>query len=596
MKKIMMRILALLVAAITVFGLASCGTTPSGSSTSDGGGDKENTNLQRYFAPVVKVSKTGLATWTDLEGAEKFVYAINDGKETETTEKSVQLQLNDKIVVKCLGNGTTRRDSRWSESAQYVPAHSFVLERSGNADTTFNVYKPDGSIVLDTIGGTKQNGDIINVGEEYIFEFDITVGPYHNALLIAGVEDAVISDLTWSDRMYSERDGETADTSDKFYEVLYETTYDLYPNYASLHRSTWSYTGAYFPDDKGVGMSTYGWYMKNTPAASEGGVYDTSADGFWTIEPNWCSTFYGAHFLSTKKQTKERMESGYKYVRFKIKYNSAHIHGAPCIDGVEEYGKTLGKDEFNFFALVHQQEKYLFFNSDDVTERTPVSGSFATDDNGKAASDVTLYDAETGEKVFADGSHGNAISPNKKYILEINAEGDLNGSVALTGIENALISDVTWSDKTYAERSGESAVKDTLRVLEMDVESHHLASQRPLFHRLWKTSDGYTGNYKGNCVINNDGAIDTAVSANRSSVNNRCLEFARKIWLASAKTSKEAGKKYFRLTIEWRSFDTIQVGHVVEDKNDENYGRLAAFDFNAFVYSPAGGRYLYLAA
>ena len=263
MKKMMMRILALLVAAMTVFGLASCGKTPSGSSTSDGDGDKENTNLQRYFAPVVKVSKTGLATWTDLEGAEKFVYVINDGKETETTEKSVQLQLNDKIVVKCLGNGTTRRDSRWSESAQYVPAHSYVLERSGNADTTFNVYKPDGSIVLDTIGGTKQNGDIINVGEEYIFEFDITVGPYHNALLIAGVEDAVISDLTWSDRMYSEKDGETADTSDKFYEVLYETTYDLYPNYASLHRSTWSYTGAYFPDDNGVGMSTYGWYSKS---------------------------------------------------------------------------------------------------------------------------------------------------------------------------------------------------------------------------------------------------------------------------------------------------------------------------------------------
>ncbi|MDD7187201.1 MAG: hypothetical protein PUH93_05615, partial [Clostridia bacterium] len=159
MKKIMMRILSLLVAAMTAFGLASCGTTPSGSSSSEGGSDKENTNLQRYFAPVVKVSKTGLATWTDLEGAEKFVYVINDGKETETTEKSVQLQLNDKIVVKCLGNGTTRRDSRWSESAQYVPAHSFVLEGSGSAGTTFNVYKPDGSIVLDTIGGTKQNGD-----------------------------------------------------------------------------------------------------------------------------------------------------------------------------------------------------------------------------------------------------------------------------------------------------------------------------------------------------------------------------------------------------------------------------------------------------
>lgn len=596
MKKIMMRILALLVAAMTVFGIASCGTTPSDNSTSSGGGDKENTNLQRYFAPVVKVSKTGLATWTDLEGAEKFVYVINDGKETETTEKSVQLELNDKIVVKCLGNGTTRRESRWSEIAQYVPAHSYALEGSGGPSNTFNVYKPDGTIVLDTIGGTKQNGDIIRAGEEYIFEFDITVGPYHNALMIAGVEDAVISDLTWSDKMYSAKEGEKADTSDKFYEVLYETAYKLYPDYASLHRSTWSYSDAYFPDENGVGMSTYGWFMKNTPAASTDGVYDTSADGFWTVEPNWCSTFYGAHFLSTKKQTKERMDAGYKYVRFKIKYNSVHVHGAPCIDGVEEYGKTLGKDEFNFFAIVHQQERYLYFNSDDVVERTPVSGSFATDDNGKAASDVTLYDAETGEKVFSDGSHGSAITTNKKYILEINAEGSLNGSVVFTGVENALISDVTWSDKTYAERSGESATADTLKVLAMDTAGHHLASERPLFHRLWKSSDGYTGNYQGKCVINNDGKIDTAVAANRSTEHNRCLEFARKNWFASAKTSKEAAKKYFRVTIEWRSFDTIQVGHVVEDKTDENYGRLAAFDFNAFIYSPAGGRYLYLAA
>ena len=289
------------------------------------------------------------------------------------------------------------------------------------------------------------------------------------------------------------------------------------------------------------------------------------------------------------------MESGYKYVRFKIRYNSVHVHGASCVEGVEEYGTTLGREEFNFFALVHQQEKYLFFNSDNVTEREPRSDAYVTDDNGKAASDVTIYDAETGAKVIANGEHANYLVANKKYILEIDAEGSLNGSVALTGIENALLSGATWSDKTYENKNGESAVADTLRVLEMDVEGHHLESQRPLFHRLWKTSDGYTGNYRNECRVNSDGEIDTTDPSNRSSENNRCMEFARKIWLASAKTSKQAGRKYFRVTIEWRSFDKIAIGHVVEDKNDENYGKLAGVNFNAFVYSPAGGRYLYLA-
>ena len=589
----MMRVLSVIVAVITVFSFTACGTkTPDSSGGNNN--NEENTSLQRYFAPVVKVSKSGLATWTDLDNAGKYVYKINDGEEKETTDKSVQLTLNDKIVVKCVGNGTTRRSSRWSESAQFVPAHSYVLEGSGNRSNTMNVYKADGTVVLDTINGTKTNGDIITAGEEYIFEFDISVGPYHNALLIAGVEDAVISDLTWSDRSYSERSDETADTSDKFYEVLYNNKYRIYPDYASIHRSDWS--AGYFPDENGNGIETYGWNLKSTPAANTDGVYDTSADGFWTIDPNWCSTIYGGHFLSTKKQTKERIESGYKFVRFKIKYNSVRYYGVPCVDGVEEYGDALGREEFNFYAIVHQSERCLFFNSDNVVEREARRDAYVTDDNGAAASDVTIYDEATGEKIIANGEHGQFLSANKKYILEIDAEGTANGSVALTGIENALLSDVTWSDKTYAERSGESVVTDTLRVLEMDVESHHLESQRPLFHRLWKSSDGYTGNYKGNCVVNGNGEIDTTVSANRSAEQNRCLEFARKIWLASAQTSKQANRKYFRITIEWRNFDTIQVGHVIEDKDSENYGRLAGYNFNAFVYSPAGGRYLYLCA
>lgn len=588
MKNAIKRLLCLIIAATLSIGLISC-------STSGGSSEQREPELQHYFSPVVKVSKTGLATWSDLEGAEKFVYTINGGKEIETAEKQIQLELNDVIKVKCVGNGTNRQDSRWSASAQYVPVHSYALDSNGAISNTVNVYKPDGTVVMDTINGTKTYGDIMTAGEEYIVEFDVTVGPYHNPLLLAGVENCVISELTWSDKNYSERQGEKADTNDAFYEVLYNTAYKIYPDYATLHRSDWQY-GVYFKDENGVGMDTYGWNMKSEPALNDGGVYDTSAEGFWTVEPNWCSTLYGAHWLSTKKHTKQQIEAGYKYVRFKIKYEKLSPCGVGCVAGVEQYGILNGKEGFNLYAVVHQNEKMLFFNSDAVPEHEARNTSFATNDSGKSATDVAVYDASTGETVFANGESGKTLETGKKYIVEIEVSGEQDGSVCFTGIEDALISGATWSDKRYAEKSGENAVADTLRVLELDEASHHLAEDRPLFHRLWKTSGGYTGNFKNQCVLNANGEVDTAVVANRAADNSRCLEFAQSIWLASSLTAKQADKKYFRMTVEWRSLGIIEVGHPIEDKNDPNYGTLAGAFFNMFVYSPAGGRYLYLSA
>ena len=592
MKKVFVKLIAAVTAAVAVFSFASCtGGNNAGNSSSS-----ENEKLQRYFSPVVKVSKAGVASWTDLEGAETFIYRINGGKEVTTKEKSVQLKLNDKIEVKCAGNGTTRRSSRWSEIKQYIAAHSYASDSLGTQMTTFNVYKPDGTVVLDGINGTKLNGDVITAGEEYIFEFDITVGPYHNALLLAGVDNSIISDLTWSDKTYGEKTGESSDVTDKFYEVNYNTVYNLYPDYATMHRIDWSYTDAYFKDENGVGMSTYGWTMKSTPAANTNGVYDTTADGFWTVEPNWCSTIYGAHWLSTKKTSKEQMNAGYKYVRFKIKYNKISPLSAGCVAPVEHYDSMSGQEQFNLFAIIHNNAHYVYFNSDLKPEYEVRTTSYATDDNGESATDVTVYDAETGNKVFGNGEQGSTLSTNKKYILEFAVAGDGDGRVVMTGIENALISNVTWSDKTYENRSGESTVADTLCVLGLDSASHHLESEHPLFHRLWKSGNGYTGNYLANCMLNSDGEIDTSVGANRNTEFNRCLEFALKIWLASGKTPQKTGKKYFRMTVEWRSFDIIEVGHPVEDKTSEKYGTLAGTYFNTFVYSPAGGRYLYLTA
>ena len=236
MKKVFVKLIAAVTAAVAVFSFASC----AGGNSSGNNSSSENEKLQRYFAPYVKVSKSGIATWTDLEGAESFVYRINGGKEVTTKEKSVQLKLNDKIEVKCVGNGTTRRSSRWSDSATYSPARSYACDSSNNMLATFNVYKPDGTVVLDTISGSKPNGDILQENQEYIFEFDITVGAYHNALLLAGIENAVLSDLTWSDKSYGERAGEHTDLNDKFYEVLYNTKYIINPELPTMHRIDWS--------------------------------------------------------------------------------------------------------------------------------------------------------------------------------------------------------------------------------------------------------------------------------------------------------------------------------------------------------------------
>lgn len=574
-------------AALLAFSMVACQSTGESSV-------EENTSIQRIFAPVVKVSKNGLATWTDLEGATEYVYRINGGKEIRTTEKSVQLELNDVIEVKCVGDNVTRRDSRWSEEAQYVPAHSFVGANRDQRANTCNIYKSDGTVVLDSIGGTKPNGDVLQEGEEYVFEFDITVGAYHNGLLLAGVDNSVISDLVWSNTTYDKRDGESADKSDLFYEVLYHPAYDIYPSYATLHRSDWSYTGEYW------GMNTYGWYLNSTPAANTNGVYDTRAEGFWTVEPNWCSTLYGAHFLGTGKSSAGQMEAGYKYVRFKIKYDQFSLLSTGSVAGGEQYDTLNDTQRFNMFALVHQCINYVYFDSNQLVESSPRDYAKVTDDNGEAATGVNIYDAESGELLLGamtDASAtGSVLQTNKKYILEFDVSGSKNGAVIFTGMEDALISNATWSDKTYADRAGESAVADKIRVLGLDHANHHLASEEPLFHRIWKSADGYTGNYLRDCITNENGEVDTAYASNKSDGYMRCMTFALKSWFASGKTTKEAGKQYFRMTVEYRNFTTVTVGGVVTDKENPNYGTLAATYFNTFVYSPAGGRYLYLTA
>ena len=594
MKKAIKRAVCMLCALVFAFGMTGCKTAPVETPE-----EPDLKGIPRYFAPIVTVTKDGLASWRGMtnEAPTNFEYKINDGQEVATTETSVQLELYDKIVVRCVGDNEHYVTSRWSEVAQYVPPHSFVKDNMGQDFYTVNIYKPDGTVVLDSIGGTKTYGDELEEGQDYIFEFDMSVGPYHNGLMIAGVENSVISDLTWSDSQYTARDSETADKTDKFYEVLYDTKCNLHGDLPWTHRVYWDWnTGAW-------GESTYTWWMKDHPIANTNGVYNFVDKNDWEVEPNLCATTYGAHYISAGKGTKEQLGKGYRFCRFKINYTKFNVLSAGKVSAGEYFDTLAGKENFNMYAVTHQSDSYIYFSSKYEKEYTARDYSFTTDENGDAADGVNIYDADSGELVLGAMTDktavGTTLQTDKKYIIELEVQGEKEGSVIFTGMPNSLISDVTWSDKTYANRSGENALPDTLRRLDGIGTNHHL-SEEPLFHRIWKSGNGYTGNYGAQCKTESTGEVDTSRGENRDiapgSANTQvCLEFALSQWFATTKTNKQVdGRKYLRITVIYREFKTIDCGGVVMDKNHPNYARLAGTYFNTFFYSPNGGRYLYL--
>ncbi len=69
-------------------------------------------------APEVKI-EGNVAKWSAIDGAVSYAYKINDGEEKNTTDLSVILEQNDKIVVKAIGNGATALDSAWSVERTY---------------------------------------------------------------------------------------------------------------------------------------------------------------------------------------------------------------------------------------------------------------------------------------------------------------------------------------------------------------------------------------------------------------------------------------------------------------------------------------------
>ncbi len=70
-------------------------------------------------APTVTLNGN-TASWTAVENATTYVYAINGGEEVTTSELSVSLKHGETIVVKAVGNGETTLSSIWSVSVTYI--------------------------------------------------------------------------------------------------------------------------------------------------------------------------------------------------------------------------------------------------------------------------------------------------------------------------------------------------------------------------------------------------------------------------------------------------------------------------------------------
>lgn len=77
-------------------------------------------NATKLATPTVTVSKTGLAAWDSVSGASGYVYKINGGAETATSNTTVQLANGQSIVVKAVGDGTNYTDSDYSLSRTYT--------------------------------------------------------------------------------------------------------------------------------------------------------------------------------------------------------------------------------------------------------------------------------------------------------------------------------------------------------------------------------------------------------------------------------------------------------------------------------------------
>ena len=591
MKKSVKRVLMFLLCFTMAFAFVGCNASadkkPGGNDNQ--GGNQGGGDPVTLSAPVASIDMDdGTVTWTSVENASGYAYRIDGGSEVAVAagDSSITLTAGQSAQVKAVGNGTSYFDSGWSNTVDYT--YSYIVNNVGEETSGLNIYTVDGESILDTFYGTKRHGNLLEAGVDYIFEFDKSMKVYDSALLITGVENAVISDVVWSDSPYSFRDGETTEP-----DILREVAYDdMSSDYPSYHRCHW---GTYW------GLTTYGWVLGAEPPKTDG-AYDTTAKDFWKIPANECGQYFGQHWLATEKATHQ--VPGKEFVRFKINFKSLDRIWTPNYNAFVTDGKAIdslaGRTGFNMYACLSACHYYLFGDGYVEPKISGATESYAKNAEGEETNGINIYDKESGDLVLdamTEANKGDVLQSDKEYVFEFKVDSEVDAPLILAGLARAVVTDIQWTDSLYGdEEQDASAIQDDVY---MTTHSVSTADNQKLFHVL--TYDATNNRYTGVKGAKKTGAVHDY----QWSSGNKCSSLTGMYLYMTGKRTGETEKNYFRMTVKFVSDETktfaktgfmhIGAGDIIRNTENENYGNYSAKDFNLFLYYGSGSYSVYLA-
>ncbi|MDE6201163.1 MAG: endonuclease [Clostridiales bacterium] len=115
----------------------------------------------KLSTPQVTIGNDGLATWNSVDNAQYYVYVINGGTETRTTERSVQLANNQTFMVKACSDNSDYEDSDYTQLKTY--ANGSVQTKLSTPQLTVSA---DGVATWNGIVGAQYYVYIIDNGTE----------------------------------------------------------------------------------------------------------------------------------------------------------------------------------------------------------------------------------------------------------------------------------------------------------------------------------------------------------------------------------------------------------------------------------------------
>ncbi len=113
--------------------------------------------------PEVVVNEDGKAVWSAVVNAVEYKYQIDNEEELTTTKLEVQLEENESIKVKALGDGKSYLDSNWSNSVKYeikIKYNTLTFDTNGGS-TVESIKVESGSVVDEPVEPVKDGYNFV---------------------------------------------------------------------------------------------------------------------------------------------------------------------------------------------------------------------------------------------------------------------------------------------------------------------------------------------------------------------------------------------------------------------------------------------------